>query len=220
MKVYLERIYTAVVEKMDRMLERRWFSWVLLIISILPYLVVFFTTRNTRDKVMEPINYEWVILMGVASAVLFFAKQAKDKYVESVKSKYANLSIVGVMLRRRGFQLHVTITLILVAALIYLSSTSLQAIETNSYVYIILIALLVLAFFRDKLFEFRVQNGMYGNNEREAREIIRFILDNSSNIDFDNKSGPRKIIKKEDLKLIEKGLYGDRAKGYVYSNGG
>jgi hypothetical protein len=52
-------------------------------------------------------------------------------------------------------------------------------------------------------FNIRILYGWYGNNEREAREIIGFILSESSNIDFRDGGKLKKILTDEDIEEIK-----------------
>jgi hypothetical protein len=73
--------------------------------------------------------------------------------------------------------------------------------DSNLTMIIILIALLAVLL-GDVSFEYRVAKGQYGNNEREAREIINFIAKESDNIDFTDDGKLKKILSESDLEEI------------------
>ena len=62
---------------------------------------------------------------------------------------------------------------------------------------------IVLFFIRQQVLDYRVLNRFYGNNEREARDIIEFIVKESSNIDFSDGGKPKKIMSDDDLEEIK-----------------
>jgi hypothetical protein len=147
----------------------------------------------------------------------------------SLKQKYPLKSIVGIMrvIKNKttlNTAVILTTALLILGALnvwhtnileflIGLSTTPKDNSETlinsftllaNSNLTMIIILCAALAvFFGDISFEYRVAKGQFGNNEREAREIIDFIIKESDNIDFTDGGKLKQILSESDLEEIQ-----------------
>jgi hypothetical protein len=65
-----------------------------------------------------------------------------------------------------------------------------------------LVSLALVLLLRQQVFEWRIRKGSYGTNDEEAREIIAFVVDQSSNIDFTDGGGQRKLFSSADLESM------------------
>lgn len=120
---------------------------------------------------------------------------------------YENLSIVGIMRLRLTKQVIYKVSLLLwgLAAYVVLLSEY-MGIRLSLVVIIATFIVTILLFSYKFVFDFRIQNGFYGNNEREAREIIQFILDEAEDSDFTDNGKLKKIISDDDLYELEKSI--------------
>ena len=154
--------------------------------------------ENSRlENVMEILRRE--IIQSVINIVKFHSNKNKTKF----RTKYSNLSIVGQMRLRLFMKIANGFAIIQCVLAIYISHLSLTlniqpSLEVLGFTLVFILILSVYKFIVD----FRVKNGFYGNNEREAREIIQFILEESQNIDFNDNGKLKKIISDDDVKKV------------------
>lgn len=95
-------------------------------------------------------------------------------------------TIVGFMAIKRAQQFVNSLILILATSIIYLCLSIFQIVTPNllAVLFLILITLIIIA--NHKAYEYRIDHGFFGNNEFEAREIIKFIISKSNNSDLIN----------------------------------
>lgn len=104
----------------------------------------------------------------------------------------ATTAIGAVIEDRRSRQLAASLVL-LGAILVYLFLTVYWGIQVGTLVIVILVGGIVLLNVGSISLNYRVANGLYGTNEYEAREIIRFVLENADDIDFSGGLGARDL---------------------------
>jgi len=112
------------------------------------------------------------------------------------------LSVVGIIRLHQVRQTNIVATLLGAGLGSYLLVTTIVDIPVNLFIIYILGLLLVSVLLRRIVIDYRIGWGHYGNNEREAREIIDFIMSKSSKIDFFGGGKPKEIISEEDLEEI------------------
>jgi hypothetical protein len=116
----------------------------------------------------------------------------------SVLEEYPNLSIVGIIaLKKRRNSLTAGIIIIMA----YIVNFTIGGLN----LYILSAAIVFLAA-ENMIFEYRIRTGLYGKNEREAREIINFIIKEYQKIDFTDEGKRKPIISDSDLGEMKKAM--------------
>ncbi len=162
-------------------------------------------------------------LTGIATgslAVMFisFIKLLPNIMKRSkIIQKYTKLSIVGIMQERKANETKKTTITLLIVLTIYLMLPHFINYTLNYFVIFVCTLLIVILSVGKCIFDYRLRHGFYGNNEREAREIIQFIIEESSNIDFTDGDKLKSIINNEDLKEIKHVVFKVRP-GIVITN--
>ena len=120
---------------------------------------------------------------------------------DSYKKQYPHQSVVGIIRTQR---IRDTIR-----TLIYLVGFFLLSIVVNlfypinvNFISLVLAVTTCLLLVGILTFQYRVTKRMYGNNEREAREIIDFIIRESKHIDFKDGGKLKKILSDDDLEEL------------------
>lgn len=150
-------------------------------------------------------------IIGVA-AVLFIAPSIYSLISLrtrklNVKVKYPGLSVVRIMSLKREGASYYSIALFVSGLMLYMAYTAITEHPSSSAVIAVLLAGAGFVLLREKLHLYRVTKGFFGNNEAEAREIIRFILSNSENIDFTDGGKQKPVFSKEEINdIIERTL--------------
>lgn len=124
------------------------------------------------------------------------------KYKEKIKKQYPNLSVVGIMSLKREKSAYYSITVLIFSLMLYVSPSILGLYSVNLIVVTILLSGAALLLIREKLVQFRVNSGFYGQNESEAREIINFILSNSNDIDFTDGGKKKPIFSENNIEEV------------------
>lgn len=159
-------------------------------ISMLPKLILLYS----------PLFYLTWSLRKASNSIM------NNEYYEAFKEKYPRLSVVRIMQRRKGLETIWNVIILFLALLTYiLSSYYFKLTISYGLIVISFLVMLLLAIYNSS-FDFRIGKGFYGNNEREAREIIMFILKESDNIDFTDNGKLKKIISDTDLDEFERVL--------------
>ena len=120
-----------------------------------------------------------------------------------VKENYPNLSIVGIMRQRKTEHTIKSASSLFLAFVIYFISSRWVGFSAESTLTYILLSLIILLVIQKTVLDYRIYSGLYGSNEREAREIVSFIIQESNKIDFTDKGKPKKIISDEDLLEVQ-----------------
>ena len=115
------------------------------------------------------------------------------------KPQYGGLSVVGIYLQRQSDETRRTVILLLVLECALLFANAFHIMEVPWVPLLIVLAFMVLVWTNDAIFRYRVGAGYFGTNRREALKLIRFIEQESENIDFTDGGTPKKIISDEDL---------------------
>ena len=146
-------------------------------------------------------NYNVEDMRRIATNSLAENKGSDSK--TSNKEKFPRLSVAAIFRYRQLENTTQGLLLLVIALLVSFILSGFQIIEWGA-IQISLFVSLVLLFVRQSILDYRILKGFYGNNELEARELIAFILKESSNIDFTDNGKPKKILSFEDLEEIKK----------------
>ena len=148
---------------------------------------------------------------AVASALGYIAASAPETAVrqeERVKAQYPRLSVVAIMLLRQRRTTFQSLALLIIAYATYVAWFALTSATPSVGAPAILVGGILLVLAKEWLFRFRVRSGLYGSSEREAREIVDFILSNADDIDFTDSGNRKRIISDADVKGIIDDLKG------------
>lgn len=148
----------------------------------------------------------FAISIIVTSVVGYLTWGRKKTTLKKAKEKYPSLSIVGIILDRKQRSSSRSITALSIAFFGLFIYDLYTPNIVNFITLVFILALLVLRVIHIFMFEYRIRKGYYGRNEYEAREIIQFILDHSSDIDFTDSGKPKQIITEQDLEQIKLSL--------------
>lgn len=146
-----------------------------LCIAYLPILLRFSLARNIEDT------------------------RAKEEAVK-IKEKYPGLSVIGVFLNRYQATQAIAQNLLSILISLYVIATAVTPLTFEWQFIVAPFIFLVALLCNGLITKYRIRKGYYLNNERETRELIKFIKDNADDIDFT--SGSRKILSPEDLEDI------------------
>lgn len=75
-------------------------------------------------------------------------------------------------------------------------------IISNSTVPLLILVLACIIFIRQRILVYRIQTGQYGSNEYEAREVLKFILDETNHHYFNGSGGTPAIFSEDNLKEV------------------
>jgi hypothetical protein len=119
----------------------------------------------------------------------------------TVLKVYRRLSIAGIMLLKRKKDTFRNIITIYSGLIIYLLySYTAKDIDYRIASCFIFISCCLLIY--ENIVNYRIKKGYYGNNERESREIIAFILENYTKIDFTDGGKKKSIFSDDDLEKV------------------
>lgn len=160
------------------------------------------TTNNTALTLLASVLA--VVLVLVLARRFSVSAEEKNRREKSrarrLKGKYKNLSIVGVYLNRYQDFYDSSKAILLVSICTHIIIVQSTPIPFRIDFLIVPIVFLVSITLQKFIVSYRIKKGFYLNNEAEAREMIKFIRDNSDDIDFND--GSREILSKSDLEEI------------------
>jgi ABC-type cobalt transport system substrate-binding protein len=193
----------TLLEKIVRLVENTRSSLVLSVIGAVGSIIL--SSFDSMEKAKPEMNNLNIVTLVFFVPIILAAlerlitlKNEKSK----IRKKYPGLSVVGILALKRERNSNYAISAICIGLMIYLLCSSFAEITTNRAVILILMICVLLIFTREKLISYRVSKGYFGQNESEAREIIKFIINNSENIDFTDGGKRKSLFNKADIKKI------------------
>ncbi len=147
-----------------------------------------------------PLGYFFQILLG--KLVIEFSPDAP-------KQQYPNLPISKIFFRRKFESFKQLILILSAVSLNYYVFVWITSKSIDESILLIWISICLVLILKLYILSFRIKHGYYGNNRKEAIEIINFIISQSENIDFTDGDGLKKIFSKEDLKEFQENWVGD-----------
>lgn len=157
----------------------------------------------------EQINTEFLWggltfgFVGVALILLLYIGLSSQPSVRKIKEQYPTLSIVGIISRKRSQQKMKVLLLLSLGLFVYVGfSYFTSSISIGIMIFFLFIMLSIIV--KQQVFKYRIYKGFYGNNKREAREIIEFLLNHRDKVDFDDKGKPKRLITETDMKELTK----------------
>jgi hypothetical protein len=127
---------------------------------------------------------------------------SKEDQERSMKKKFPQLSIAGIIRKRKLDDTSKTMAFLLISLVLSMLLSFLNVVNWGT-IQIALFMPIVLLYVSQITLDYRILKGFYGNNEREAREIIEFIVKESSGIDFTDHGKPKKILSDANLEEIK-----------------
>lgn len=171
-----------------------------IIVAFLPALKILLT-EDTLIAFMKAFSkYMNIRTREYLRKYIFFSIKKEN---QRVKKNYPKLSVVGIMKKRQESAKINAIYLLLGTTIVYIILSNLVSAIPYSMFFVYILAFIAFLLIIDlTLFKYRINQGWYGNNEAEAKEILKFILRNSDNIDFTDGSKLKAIISPEDIEEI------------------
>lgn len=148
----------------------------------------------------NPLPFLLVVIgIGLIVGLVFLNREMKRR---RKKEKYPRDSIIQILNKRRSRDVYSAVALCLIAVIVSTFIPQSNSPEIHS-IQLVLCLIMIILLSGKLALEYRIVKGWYGNNEREAREIIEFIIKESSNIDFRDGGKLKKILSDEDLEEIK-----------------
>lgn len=183
---------------------------VLIIFIILVTILIIILTQYGHSITTLGISYEGfgkilaliLVAFGLVIPFLLGFYQPR-RTAQKTKKEYPKLSIVAIIAYRRSIQLIRSNVILLILMITYMTTVHFREEFHSPIVSLMLLLFFITVNIREWIFHYRLGKGIYGSTERESREIIQFMLNNSETIDFTDKGTPKKIMSKEDLEEIK-----------------
>lgn len=141
----------------------------------------------------------WFFGLLAAYYLLKLSKNFLGDQPITTQGYYPGLPVVKILYKRRAVRVYVGASIILTVFFLGVGSGVYEGIHVIGDGIAIVLAALLLGMAGEIMgLEYRIRKVYFGKNEREAREIIRFIMTNRVDIDFTDDGKPKKI-KSEDM---------------------
>lgn len=179
-----------------------------LLLIIIAGIVLYYFLKNSESPPISISTGIFYTVAGIISLLIsvlllnFFLKKSFSK--KQTKKKYDQLSVVGIMIKKRLRKSFISGLFLISPIVISLISEYYYNIKIEPLIVFLSIVFLFLLIFKETLFIYRVRQGFLGSNRYEAIEIIKFILSESERIDFTDNDKSKKIISEEDLAKFQK----------------
>ncbi|MEL6776500.1 MAG: hypothetical protein AAFO06_04525 [Cyanobacteria bacterium J06597_16] len=135
--------------------------------------------------------------------LVYKALANKGGKVKKKKKQYKRLSVVGVYRNSLDNYIYISNLSLLSTISAYVFACQFSPVDLRLSVLYILCSIFILFNLYGIVTKYRIIKGLFLSNEFEARELLKFIKDHSSDIDFTDGSGKSKpIIKQSDLEDI------------------
>ena len=163
--------------------------------------------RGLIDKTIKRVYIIYIDVFNPFFSLLVKTLVLSDSLVRErrqakIREIYPKLSVVKIIQKRREDKIYQARYLLLIATLFCILSNIFFDLGISNFFPVIFIATFILLNLESFLFDYRIRKGWYGTNETEAREIVKFILDNSDNIDFTDGGSTKSVINPEDIREI------------------
>jgi hypothetical protein len=177
----------------------------LLVVTSSAILTVVWFLRNGL-----PDNFGWGFIVAILVVSYIGSVRWSLARITSTQSviKYPGLSVIGILSLRKQQKAQLAVTVCMVGLVTYCLVAPVAHLPVSFPLAAVLALAAVFSILRQGIFDYRVRKRYYGGNAREAREIIRFILDNTEKIDWLDKGRPKPIITDEDLEQIQQSVLG------------
>lgn len=143
-----------------------------------------------------------VIVIPVLAIMIMFWLTQTSKTLKREKTKYPRDSIIEILNKRKSKDVWTAATISFLSIVLSIFIPGLDASDMY-FVRLVLFIVIIILLLGNLAFQYRIRQHWYGNNEREAREIIEFIIKESSNIDFRDGGKLKKILSDEDVEEIK-----------------
>jgi hypothetical protein len=92
---------------------------------------------------------------------------------------------------------------LILSFLSYLILTFFGLAKEEPVIPILIAAIAMIVFIRQRILVYRIKKGLYGSNEHEVREILHFVLDEKNKHHFDGKGGKTPVFDISNLEELE-----------------
>lgn len=132
---------------------------------------------------------------GIVRAVVRKTIIHKENSVDREQKDF-NLTIAGMLFGAKAKQAMTGYLFIGAAAIIHILYAKLGTQNISSGLLLFLSLCFALIHINQKILEFRIERGLYGKNEYEAREMISYLLNHSDKSDFSDGDSLKKLFPK------------------------
>lgn len=161
--------------------------------------------RNPTTAPSNPIVIDPFLIFLIVGLVLFVGLVILGEAIKRrrKKEKYPRDSIIKIMNKRKSRVIYFSVAFCLLTIILSMIIPQLTILPEIFPIQIILASTMIILLSGKLALDYRILKGWYGNNEREAREIIEFIVRESSNIDFRDGGKLKRILSDDDLEEIK-----------------
>ncbi|WP_046181183.1 hypothetical protein [Domibacillus tundrae] len=137
----------------------------------------------------------------------------KSKVVDERNEKKNSFALTSLIVKHTAKANTASYLYLGASFIVYSGLRMLGLINESNIIPALLLFFALVIFIRHRILVHRIQTGQYGSNEHEAREILKFILDETNKHYFNGKGGAPRIFGEEDLKEVNDavGKYGMEA---------
>lgn len=137
-----------------------------------------------------------ILLLNISTIDVLFQKMKEQR---ASRKKDIDITIVGLMVGVKAKQNAMAYAFLFLALFVYFYVSRDVTYALDLVVLIIISALILALFINQKILEYRISKGLYGSNEYEAREILRFILSHTDKSNFSDGQGLKEILPTPEL---------------------
>lgn len=137
-----------------------------------------------------------------------------EKVTKMNKKFIEEVCIVSDIAKNKAIKNRHAYIITLISMVLYIVMSKIFLFTFEPSILIILTILLVLVYTNQRILEYRISKGFYGSNETEAREIIKFILENNDK--YSNGKRKKVTISKADYERLSKVVRTSEIEGLQY----
>ena len=128
-------------------------------------------------KINSSIHKEYIRLIKNKSSIS--AKSTKNKKSSKISKKQNN--VMNYFYKEKKKQIRKSLTIIMVSIVFYFCIHTIFNIEMKIGIILFLYAYALMALIAQLLLNYRIENGYYGTNYEEAKELLYYIKNNKNN---------------------------------------
>lgn len=173
-----------------------------IIVTLIPFFALVSINRGETSNFL--LIYLPILTLNLASSYIDLNKITKRlRGIVTLSDSYKDISIVGLLAKDKYKNMMNNLQYLFFGGAIFLGLRSTIVDNASNEGVFIMVALGVIVFINYMVFIFRVKAGYYGNNVNEAREIVKFIHENSKDIGGGSGCGGKRILEENSLSEAE-----------------